>query len=162
VAVNSGDLDVLAYEKIRSLWVDGSNKFVNTETSQSLIKGHRFSFDITLNTPIGLGQLGTPPFDPYIYVHDTQYEIHRAGQAPVLPYSRNVTDGLTSFKDPSGYPFAMILPEDWRTPVELEDLGAAYPDFLNFVTSGGSSNAGWYQTPAPGKTQPLTPSIWRW
>ena len=162
ISVNSGRLDVLAFESVRTRWSDGSNKFVNSPSDQNLIRGHRFSFEVTLDAALGLAQLGEPPFDPYLYVYNTEYEIHLAGFPPVLPYSRNNQDGETSFKDANGYPFAMILPEDWRIPVEEVDLGAAYPQFLNFVTSGGGSNINWYRNPVADKIRQLLPSSWRW
>jgi hypothetical protein len=116
----------------------------------------------TLDAPLDLKQLDKPPFDPYIYVHNTGYEIHLEGKSPALPYSINTLDGLTSFTDSNGYPFAMILPEDWLIPVELEDLGAAYPEFVDFVTSNGNNRSNWYLNRAPGLTRPLHPSVWKW
>jgi LruC domain-containing protein len=162
ISVNSGKLDVLAFESVRTRWADGSNKFVNTPSDQSLIHGHRFSFEVMLDAVLDLAQLGEPPFDPYLYVYNTEYEIHLADFPPVLPYSRNNQDGETSFRDANGYPFAMILPEDWRIPVEEVDLGAAYPQFLNFVTSGGNSNVDWYRNPVVDKIRQLLPATWRW
>ncbi len=162
LSVNSGKLDVLAFESVRTRWADGGNKFVNSPADQSLIRGHRFSFEVTLDAALDLAQLGEPPFDPYLYVYNTEYEIHLADYPPVLPYSRNNQDGESSFKDANGYPFAMILPEDWRIPVEEEDLGAAYPQFLEFVTSRGSRNTKWYRNPVVDKIRQLLPSTWRW
>ena len=157
--MNSGVLDVLAFESVRTRWADGSNKFVNTPANQSLIRGHRFSFEVALDAALDLALLGEPPFDPYLYVHNTNYEIHLPGNASVVPGSYN-TD--TDFTDPNGYPFAMILPEDWQIPVEEEDLGAAYPQFLEFVTSSGSRNVNWYRNPVKSLIRPLDPSFWRW
>ena len=164
IEVNSGELDVLVFERARSLWVDtdGNYKFVNTPSDQALKQGHRFSFTVTLDASIDLKQFDEPPFDPYIYVHNTGYEIHLEGKSPVLSYSINTLEGLTSFTDPNGYPFAMILPEDWLIPVELEDLGAAYPDFIDFVSSNGNNHSNWYLNQAPGLTRPLYPSVWKW
>ena len=159
LSINSGTLDILAFESVRTRWADGGNKFVNTPSDQALIRGHRFSFETTLNSALNLAQLGEPPFDPYLYVYNTNYEIHLPGKANVIPGSNN-TD--TEFTDPSGYPFAMILPQDWQIPVEEEDLGAAYPQFLNFVISGGTSNINWYRNPVADKIRPLGPATWRW
>lgn len=52
-----------------------------------------------------------------------------------------------SIRDAQNKPYAMLIPSDWRVPVEGTDIGLAYPSFVNFVTSGGSSNANWYQSP---------------
>ena len=159
LSVNSGTLDVLAFESVRTRWADGGNKFVNTPAGQALIRGHRFSFETTLDTALDLAQLGEPPFDPYLYVYNTNYEIHLPGKPNVIPGSSNTN---TAFTDPSGYPFAMILPQDWQIPIEEEDLGAAYPQFLDFVTSGGTRNINWYLNPVADKIRPLGPATWRW
>lgn len=52
-----------------------------------------------------------------------------------------------SSRDAQNKPYAMLIPSDWRVPVEGTDIGLAYPYFANFVTSGGSSHANWYQSP---------------
>jgi LruC domain-containing protein len=157
----SGAADLEIFTSVATLWRDGGNPFVNTPRDQSLIPGHRFTFRLNLSAPLPQGQLPAAPFDPYLYVYNSGYEIHLPGKSPVLAGSRNTRDGKTVFTDAAGYPFALILPQDWRAPVEYMDLGLAYPDFIGFV-SGDAAKQEWYLRPAADRTKATAPSIWRW
>jgi len=157
-----GDIDLLAFPRTRWLWVDASHEEVNTLNAQSLLLGHRFSFSLTLDAPITLAMFDNAPFDPYLYVHDTGFEIHLEGKNPVLPYSRNIEEGWTGFTDNQNYPFAQIFPETWQVPIERTDLGEAYPDFINFILSARNQNIQWYNKPDNTRVKPSTPSYWKW
>ena len=159
----NGALDLEVFANTASLWVASGFPFVNTLKDQdALIRGHRFSFEFQLGSSIGSNQLPAAPFDPYLYVHNTGYEIHLPGKAAVLGSSRNARDGVTSFNDEAGYPFALIIPEDWEVPVEYIDLGVAYPEFLDYVRSSGAQGVGWHNRPAAQRTKPTLPSMWKW
>jgi len=163
LAINiSGDIDLITYPRTRWLWVDSSHEEVNTLDTQSWQQGHRFSFTITLDASIALASLDNAPFDPYLYVHDTGFEIHLQGKNPVLPYSRNVSEEQTNFIDSNNYPFAQIFPETWQVPIERTDLGEAYPEFLNFIQSGNKQKITWYDTPNNTRVKSVTPSLWKW
>jgi LruC domain-containing protein len=163
LAINfSGDIDLNIFRHTRQLWIDSSYEFVNTLDEQILQQGHRFTFNIELDTPITLADFDATPFDPYLYVRDTQYEIHLEGKNAVLPYSRNIETGQTSFIDNNNYPYAQVFPDDWKVPVERVDLGEAYPNFVNFISSGRTQNIQWYNAPNENRVKPITPSFWRW
>jgi LruC domain-containing protein len=157
----NGPPDLEIFTSVGTLWRDGSNAFVNTPREQSLIRGHRFTFNLRLNNAIPTSQLPAAPFDPYLFVYNTSYEIHLPGNTAVMTASRNLRDGRTGFTDAAGYPFAMVLPETWQVPVEFTDLGLAYPDFLGFV-SGDATKQNWYTLPAASRTKATTPSLWKW
>lgn len=157
-----GALDLKPFGRTRSLWTDESEAFVNTLRDQDLVTGHRFEFQITLNGSLMSAEMPSAPYDPYLFVYNTDYEIHLPGKAPVRGDSSNQADGLTQFRDASGYPFAMILPEEWLVPIEFIDLGEAYPDFVDFVGSGRTSKTDWYQRPGNNRTKPVNPAHWKW
>ena len=157
----NGTPDIKVFTSVGTMWRDGSDPFVNTLKEQSLIRGHRFTFALRLNSAIPVSQLPAAPFDPYLFVYNTAYEIHLPGKSPVMTETRNLRDGLTGFTDSAGYPFAMVLPQTWQVPVEFTDLGLAYPDFLGFV-SGDSSKQNWYTRPAASGTKKTMPSAWKW
>lgn len=158
----AGDIDITPFERTRQLWVDNPFEFVNTLDEQTLKQGHRFTFDFILDAVIPLTDIESAPFDPYLYVRDTRYEIHLEGKNAVLDYSKNIEQGETSFVDINNYPFAQVFPESWQIPIERTDLGEAYPDFLNFISSGRNNNIQWYNAPDDTKVKPLHPSIWKW
>ncbi len=157
-----GAVDLLLFEQTRHLWRDPVDDVVNTLAAQGVIAGPRFSFKLDLDVPLPLAMLPGAPFDPYLYVHDSGYEIHLPGYTPVLPYSRNRLDGLDDFSDSAHYPFALVVPDSWQVPVERTDLGDAYPEFITFVQSGRSTHLRWYDKPEAQKVKGTTPEIWRW
>lgn len=127
----------------------------NTFVENTFHQGARATFEINLNTSVPLSQVSTAPFDAYLFVHDTQYEIHRVG-FNASEESFNISNGKTSFIDENGFPFAMLLPTLWSFPFENRDLGEAYPGFINYILSGSSTNLNWYSTPAATKTKNYT------
>ena len=157
-----GDIDIKAFKQTRWLWADASHDYVNTLDVQTLIQGHRFAFNITLDTPVAINDLDSAPFDPYLFVHDTGLEIHLDGKSPVLPYSNNIRDDLTLFIDDNNYPFAQIFPETWKVPIERADLGEAYPEFVNFIRSGRKQNIQWYKNSNSAHVKQITPGHWKW
>jgi len=157
----NGPADLQVFTSVGTLWRDGTNDFVNTPKDQALVRGHRFTFKLQLDSALPASQFPVTPFDPYLFVYNTGYEIHLPGRSAVLGNSRNVRDGRTTFVDPSGYPFSMILPQDWQVPVEYTDLGLAYSDFLGFVR-GDLAKQDWYARPATGRTKATLPSLWKW
>lgn len=158
----SGPLNLKVFEHTRTLWTDPGQNFVNTERNQAIIEGHRFTFHVTLNSPMNVSQLPAAPYDPYLYVYNTKYEIHLDGNPAVHPDSRNTADGLSGYRDESNYPYAMIMPEDWLTPIEYIDLGEAYPEFVEFVKSNGSTKQDWYIRPNANAIKNNTPDKWKW
>ena len=157
----SGAADLEIFTSVATLWRDGSNAFVNTLRDQVLIPGHRFTFQLNLSTPLPQGQLPAAPFDPYLFVYNSSYEIHLPGKSPVLGSSRNTRDGRTRFTDAAGYPFALVLPHDWRAPVEYIDVGLAYPDLIGFI-GGDAAKQDWYLRPAADRTKATSPTVWKW
>jgi len=157
----SGAADLEIFTSVATLWRDGSNAFVNTLRDQSLVRGHRFTFQLDLSSPLPPGQLPAAPFDPYLFVYNSSYEIHLPGKSPVLGSSRNTRDGRTSFTDAAGYPFALVLPHDWRAPVEYIDIGLAYTDLIGFV-GGDATKQDWYLRPATDRTKATSPAVWKW
>jgi len=158
----SNGIDVLVYDNTSTLFAHSTSVFANTEWDSEKVLGHKFSFEITLDTPIPVAQMPSAPFDPYLFVVDTNYEIHLQGEVPVLPQSSNIEDGLTSFVDDNGYPFALIFPEDWRFPNEYVDIGEAYPQLLEYINSNKQQNKDWYKHGVEGGLSKHTKDKWAW
>lgn len=92
--------------------------------------------------PLGLA---LPPYDPYLRLTVSGYDLHRVGHAP-LPDSIN-PPGTEGFLDPAGYPWVLVLPERWEPPAERVSIESAYDDFDTWRSSGGVVAAGWYRGP---------------
>jgi LruC domain-containing protein len=157
-----GSADLMLAEHVADIYFDGSSTYVNTFGYQTLRQGPKFDFQISLDVAVPVTQIAQAPFDPYLYIHNTSYEVHLVDKQPVLAYSRNTLDGLNTFRDEAGFPFAIVAPDNWQPPLAGIDMGLAYPTFINFVESQGSSNTQWYSAPTVNTIKPLAPEFWKW
>lgn len=115
---------------------------INTLEGRAFVAGPRSDFRVAFSTPIASPPTGHG--NPVLYVRTTQQQID-----------------LES-RDERGYPFALIVPEEFASPLELVDIGIAYPLFIEFMKSNGARNPNWYLTPAANKIYPMNRSKWYW
>ncbi|MBZ0333434.1 LruC domain-containing protein [Marinobacter sp. AL4B] len=155
-----GSANLLLAEHVADQFMDGTSTYVNTFEEQTVQQGPRFEFSLTLDVPVPADEIAPAPFDPFIYVHETGYEIHLAGKNPVLGHSRNRLDGIGSFRDQSNFPFAMIIPDDFEPPLAAIDIGLAYPSFVEYVESEGASQKDWYQRGVANKVKKIPFKSW--
>jgi len=155
-------IDISIFHNTTSLFSSPSSTYANTIWDEEPIQGHKFSLEITLSNPVALDAMDTAPFDPYLYVFDTNYEIHLEGHSPVMPNSNNIADGLEAFTDDRGYPFALIFPEDWHYPNEYVDMGEAYPELIEFIQSNRNNKTDWYKNGIPSGISKRSKADWAW
>ncbi|MFT5996903.1 MAG: LruC domain-containing protein [Glaciecola sp.] len=158
----SSGIDITLFNNTTSLFYDPASPFTNTLWDSEHILGHKFSFEITLSNPVSLEEMDEAPFDPYLYVHNTNLEIHLAGKSPVMLESDNISQGLTSFSDENGYPFALVFPEDWQFPNEYVDIGEAYPQLLEYIQSSRQSQVDWYYNGVASGITKHKKTDWEW
>ncbi|GAB3519531.1 LruC domain-containing protein [Photobacterium alginatilyticum] len=158
----SGSFDQRLLQGTKSLMQIPGLEFANTEAQVSLIQGQKFSVSFDFDTPLNLEDVALPPYDPYLYVTNTGYEIHLPEFASRLGSSVNNAEGVGGFKNEQGYPFAVIIPEDWEPPLEHVDLGEAYSSFLGYVSSSGTQNTSWYTLPSESKIKGIGKGFWKW
>jgi LruC domain-containing protein len=127
-------------------------------------------FIVTFDTAISTASLGTAPYDPYLLaVHpDGLYDIHRPGSLPFpgRPAGLPTESGTSSFLDPHGYPFELLVPSNWRYPLEGvsidkggRGLPTPYSQFATWRTSAGASNTTWYNAPRTSAPACVTNSL---
>lgn len=90
--------------------------------------------------------LELPPFDPYLYVYDTHQDVHLIGK-PALPETQNEVV-YDDFRDPQGFPRALLVPHTWAPPAESISILDAYPWFQAWMDSDGTEQQSWYLDPA--------------
>jgi LruC domain-containing protein len=144
--------------------------YTNTWFAQQTTAPASVRFLVTFDRSLATASIGLPPFDPYLSVKhlDGLYDIHRPGMTGFAgrPSGLPVEKGPASFLDPNGYAFALLVPYDWRYPLEsvqIESGGRGLPkpyaSFEPWRKSGGATNASWYATPAVSTTACVTNSL---
>ena len=122
---------------------DGTNIvfFFYTETSI----GKTTDFTLTFDEPLDPASVDAPPYDPYLFVYNTGYDIHLIGEEP-LPFSKDPapSDPERSFVDAEGFPWALLVPTQWEHPDEGQRIEVKYPTFTTWRTSGGAEYPDWY------------------
>lgn len=136
-------LDALPYPNIDNsgAYFSGAPSWAaNTVKLAPAKQGAYASISVRLDAPVVASAIGVP--DPWLYVQDTARSIHLAS------------------RDPSGFPYAMLLPMGWRNPYENIDMGLAYPRFRSFVETGGTQSADWYLTQDTNQIFNLSDWLW--
>lgn len=119
------------------------------------------SLDLTLTTPQA-SSLFAPPYNPFITPRlERGREVHLPGKPPTAKADptlfdtsddRTVSSTAYTFMDNVRRPWALDIPADWTWPAEGVDVGRAYPQIINWATSGGTQNTDWYNHPSSDTT----------
>lgn len=150
------------FEDTKNLMTVPGEELANTLPNVPLVKGHKFSVAFDFETPMAFNDVPLPPYDPFLHVLNTGYEIHLPGYATRLNNSTNSGSTDTQYKDAQGYPYALVFPDDWLPPVEYVDLGEAYSQFLDYTLNQKPSAKTWYLSPTSGKTKNIGAAFWKW
>jgi len=167
---NASQIDLRAFADTKAIFPAPEGcKFTNTPVCDTYVQGPKYIFNITFNSPIDMDSLSAAPFDPYLYVLNTDQEIHLinqtlATQRTAMGYekSQNEAKGTTSFVDENGFPFAMMLASPWMPPIEGYSMEVSYPDFTPYVETRGASKKDWYIRPDGTKVHPSERFTWQW
>ncbi len=135
------DLDLLLIPDSKTALPDW-----NTYQDQEMLRGHRLLYSFVPDAPVEPGSMAQPPYDPYLLVLDTGYDIHQMGMDPAAG-SANPTDRGVGFVDENGYPWEIILTDIWSFPLEKVLIDQAYEFFPDWAASGGSTNQDWDSYP---------------
>lgn len=152
-----GTFDIAVFSDTLTLFPDPAGSlFVNTQKlyaepwNLKFFNGSRAAFRLDLDTPLAISSIQSAPFDPYLYVRDTNKVVKLMEVDP-------------SYQDINGFPFGMLLTSNWKPPLEFTDTGVAYPFFEDFVSSEGSSSPDWYNTSLTDFIVEIPgPTVWAW
>ena len=56
----------------------------------------------------------------------------------------------------------MLVSENWLPPIAGEDMGNAYPEFVEHVLSEGSNKKTWFEFPDNNRVKSVPFKNWRW
>ena len=126
--------------------------FANTWPGDQAVQAASVRVWIAFDAPVATALLGTAPFDPYLFVQSTQgqrADIHMPGYASFTDRSAGLPAerGNRSFLDSEGNPWAIVVPTNWRYPLESVPITVAYPEFSDWRDSRGRRSLDWYLHP---------------
>lgn len=114
----------------------------NVNANQTFSPGRIAKTRIRFTNPVNRDILGTAPYDLYANVVTTGKEIHFPGK-----YFGNVFGvGKDDYLDSIGFPWAIIVPGEFKWPLEQQNIYNAYPKFRNWSSSKGALDSDWYLT----------------
>ncbi|MCA9900235.1 MAG: lamin tail domain-containing protein [Ardenticatenaceae bacterium] len=117
----------------------------NAVSGSGQTDGPRIEISIALSDPAAnpLETLQALPFDPWIRVANTGVHVHLVGAGEV-GNTQTVSGGLLHGRD---LPFGIVLEDAWEWPEEDIPIWEAYPDYVNYIISGGTTNTDWMSSP---------------
>jgi LruC domain-containing protein len=146
--------------------VETDCRFYRTEADCT--EAVEFSFEVSVNfiNPIGLEAMPAAPYNPFIfgtpYWGRDEVFVESPGRSleihlPDLPNTdladeslfglNDDTSDITSqryYKTSGNLPWAIEVGVEWSYPLERVDVLDAYPQFKDWVESGGTTNESWY------------------
>jgi LruC domain-containing protein len=131
--------------------ISASNTSARSE--QAFNVGWSADVELILTTPVGSDKIVRVPYDSYLYVMNTDKEVHFAGiyGNPDAGWFDTTALETDLYVDENGFPWALIVPGDWHWPYERGDIHKAYEFFDDWYTTSGKDAQDWYLTPTEGK-----------
>lgn len=115
----------------------------NTAEGLEPERGSVARFSYVPNSPFDPSTMEQAPYDPYLLMLSTGFDIHTVGKA-ALPGSVN-PGGYETFIDANGFPWGLVFPEPWDPPNETVHIEDAYTDFGSWRTTSGTNKKTWYR-----------------
>jgi LruC domain-containing protein len=121
---------------------------MNTLPGESLVDTPEIRFVVQFRTPLKDENLGTPPFDPFLFVNgDRGREIHLIGKPSTQladPSYLGTADDSGDYSTLSGLPWAILVPDAWPWPSERTQVSEAHLEFVPWAESGGTLYTDWF------------------
>ncbi len=96
-------------------------------------------YNLEFETPVIRKDIAPMPYDPFIMCNgETDREVH-------LPFVTTLYTGKRL--DSDGFPWAILVPDEWAWPYESGSIFKAYPGFDDWYMSSGDYNSDWYLNP---------------
>lgn len=110
----------------------------NVYEGSQYVKGYTAEVEVIFEEPAPT--LSAAPYDLFIYVLNTQKQIHFPGM---------VAGATDPYIDANGFPWALKMPAEWNWPLEKKHIESGYPQFKSWYESRGATNRDWYLQTTP-------------
>ncbi|MCG8698198.1 MAG: DUF4842 domain-containing protein, partial [Bacteroidales bacterium] len=113
------------------------------------------NININFNNPVPFNQIGTPPYNPFIFIEgNREVEVHLPNSPPTSLVNRELlgTGDDSSNPNQNRYyvsdqylPWAINLPVSFDYPIEKRDITETHLMFNPWALSNGFNYMDWYQ-----------------
>lgn len=146
---------IIVFDDVRGVLPNaGDANLINTEPEGPKLTHNPLVITIPITGNITMSALGAPPFDPFIYVDQQRgREVHAAHCHPTTLANRslfgqgddrsNIEQGWY-YKTARNLPWALVLPGNWKHPLEGTAINQAYPGFGAWAEGTVDQGTGWY------------------
>jgi LruC domain-containing protein len=121
---------------------------LNTLPGSSFVDSPEIRFVVQFRTPLRDSDLGTPPFNPFLFVNgDRGREVHLIGKPPTAlanPAYSGSADDAGNYRTQQGLPWAILVPATWSWPAERVPVNEGHLEFVPWAESGGAQYTDWY------------------
>lgn len=127
--------------------------FTNTVINTPYVQPTSYSLSVTFATPVSQSQLGSAPYNSFIYVNDRSVEIHLPNQTPTdkadvslfgQHADRSTPGRGIYYMTNDNKPWGMLVPGTFAYPMEKASIESAYNYFDTWAISKGNQYKDWY------------------
>jgi len=128
--------------------------YVNTQVDAPYIDPDTVNIVISFVQPQSAGELGSPPYNPFIFVNqDRSREVHLAGHPPTSLAANSDYFGSEDdasqvagyYKTSNNLPWALDIVETLSYPLERVTIDEAHNYFIGWAETSGSNYADWFK-----------------
>jgi LruC domain-containing protein len=154
-AAESGQLKLVfpLFDDAHHVIKSSAGSFTNTVLNDTYINPTVFSLNITFNSPVLQSQLGSAPYNSFIYVNDRSVEVHLPNQAPTDKADITLFGQHADRSKPAhgvyyltndNKPWGLLIPGIFDYPAEKQSIEVAYNYFDSWALSKGAQQKDWY------------------
>ena len=151
----SGSTVIVFDDAFNNIPSPGAGWFVNTQENAPEVIGNEIEIIVEFSSPISPLQLGTPPYNPFIFIDgDRGKEIHLADYPPTElannAYFNTIHDNSNPsqskyYRTENNLPWAINIIHEFRHPLEKISVDKGYNHFINWASSNGVTYSDWYK-----------------
>ncbi len=127
--------------------------FTNTVIGDPYVQPVNYSLNLTFSTPVSQSQLGSAPYNSFIYVNDRAIEVHLPNQVPTDKADQSLFGQHADKSNPAkgtyyltqdNKPWALLIPGTFDYPSEKQSIESSYNYFSPWAVSKGGQHKDWY------------------
>ena len=145
---------IIAFDNVFNVMPNPGTKFINTVKGQATVQPETLNLEVNFNTPVAIGDLGLPPYNPFIIIKMNRgREVHLANHMPTDLADASVFGTVDDDSDPgsgkyyatvNNLPWAINISDNFDYPIEYEPIDQAYINFAPWAISGGLQFEAWF------------------